>query len=59
MTTSTADQDTWVAMTKVLIAWVGALLGGISLSTLVLTSTLGYTLLQSFILLRKMWRRQA
>ena len=50
------DHDTHVATIKVLIAWLGVMVGGISLSNLVLASTLIYTLLQSFVLLRKLWK---
>jgi hypothetical protein len=53
------DHDTNVATIKVLIAWIGAVVGGVTLSQLVLGATLIYTLLQIFILLRKLWKGQA
>ena len=53
------DHDTNIAMFKVLIAWVGVTLGGITLSSLVLSATLIYTVLQIFVLARKMWKGKA
>jgi hypothetical protein len=53
------DHETNVATIKVLIAWIGAVVGGVTLSQLVLGATLIYTLLQIFILIRKMWKGQA
>lgn len=53
------QHETNVATAKILIAWVGAAVGSLSLSNLVLTATLIYTLLQIFMLLRKLWRKEA
>ena len=53
------DQETNVAMFKILVVWAGTTLGSISLSSLVLGATLVYTLLQIFVLLRKIWKGKA
>jgi len=50
------QHDTNVATIKILIAWIGVAVGSISLSDLVLTATLIYTLLQIFMLIRKLWK---
>jgi hypothetical protein len=44
---------------KLLIAWIGTLMGGVTLSDIVLFSTLIYTLLQIFVLLHKLWKGRA
>lgn len=46
------DHDTNMALLKVLIAWVGTMFGGITLSGLVLFATLVYTVLQTYVLIR-------
>lgn len=51
-----ADHETNVAMIKIFIVWAGTTLGSLSLSSLVLAATLIYTLLQIYVLLRKIWR---
>lgn len=53
------QHDTNVATFKILIAWVGAAVGSISLSDLVLTATLIFTVLQIVVLIRKLWRKEA
>ena len=47
------DHDTTAALLKVLLAWAGTLFGGFSLSTAVLGATLVFTLLQIYVLVRK------
>lgn len=49
---NTQDNDT--ALLKVMIAWFGTMLGDVTLSGLVLTATLIYTLLQIVTLVRKL-----
>ena len=49
------DHDTNVAIGKLLIAWIGALLGSISLSNVVLFATLVFTLLNIYKLVRELW----
>jgi len=44
---------------KLTIAWLGTVIGGVTLSDLVLIATLAYTLLQIFVLVRKMYKGQA
>jgi hypothetical protein len=45
------------AMTfKVLIAWLGAIAGGITLNQLVLGATLIFTVLQIFMICRRLWK---
>ena len=44
--------ETWVALAKGAIIWIGAVLGNITLSKLVLFATLVYTGLQIFVLVR-------
>lgn len=53
------DHDTNTALLKVLVAWAGAVLGGVTLSGLVLTATLIFTVLQIIVLVRKMMKGQA
>lgn len=54
-----SDQhDTNVATVKILIAWIGTAVGSVSLSDLVLSATLLYTVQQIFMLLRKLWRKE-
>jgi hypothetical protein len=55
----TNDHDTNMATLKLLLAWAGTMFGGVTLSSLVLTATLIFTLLQIFILVRKLLRGQA
>ena len=43
---------------KVLIAWVGGAIGSFTLSSAVLLTTLLYTLVQTFFLLRDKWWRE-
>lgn len=45
------NQDANTAMIKVLLAWLGMITGGITLSDLVLGATLIYTVLQIGVLL--------
>jgi len=47
------------ATIKILIAWVGAIYGALTLSQLVLFATLVYTVLQIVVLVRKMWKGKA
>jgi hypothetical protein len=44
---------------KLLIAWAGTLMGGVTLSDIVLFATLIYTLLQIAILIRRLYKGQA
>ena len=46
------SNETNVALIKILIAWIGTVVGGVSLSSLVLGATLIFTLLQIYILVR-------
>ncbi len=41
---------------KLFIAWAGALFGGVTLNQLVLGATLIFTLLQIFMILRRLWK---
>jgi len=52
----TDDQYTNSALFKILIAWVGTAVGGISLYNYVLIATLIFTLLQILVIVRKIWR---
>lgn len=54
----TDDPEMNSALLKVLVAWIGTAVGGMSLSTLVLGTTLIFTLLQIFVILRKIWRNE-
>lgn len=47
------------SLIKVLIAWVGAVYGALTLSQLVLFATLVYTVLQIVVLIRKIWKGKA
>lgn len=49
------DQDHTV-MFKLLLAWIGTAVGGVSMSTLVLGATLVFTLLQIYVMVRKLRR---
>jgi len=53
------DHDTNTAVLKVLVAWVGTVFGGITLSGLVLSLTAIYTALQIYILVRDKIVRKA
>lgn len=55
----THDHETNAAITKLMVAWLGTMFGGVTLSSLVLTATLIYTVLQIIILVRKMIKGQA
>ena len=46
------DHETNAALIKLLVAWVGTMFGGITLSGLVLFATLVYTVLQTYLLVR-------
>ena len=46
------EQDTNMALLKVMVAWAGTMFGGITLSHLVLIATLIYTILQTYVLVR-------
>jgi len=50
------EHDGNVATVKVLIAWLGAVTGSMTLSSAVLIATLVYTLLQIFLTYRKIRR---
>lgn len=52
------DHDTNVNMTKLLISWVGVVFGSISLQNVVLWATLIYTVLNIYLLLRRMWKER-
>lgn len=52
--------DAWSALSKGAIAWLGVLLGHLTLSDLVMAVTLVFTSLQTFVLLRdKIFGRKA
>ncbi len=48
------DHDTHMAWLKVAVAWIGAAVGGLTLSTIVLILTAGFTALQIYVLVRKL-----
>lgn len=50
------DHDTNVAGLKLLIIWLGTMAGNMTLSTAVLGSTLVFTVLQIFMILRRLWK---
>jgi len=50
------NQDTNTTLLKVAVAWFGTLFGGITLSGLVLSATLIFTILQIYVLIRKIWK---
>lgn len=53
------DNHPYLTTLAVGISWLGTWLGHVTLSNLVLCATLVFTVLQIFILLRKVWRGQA
>lgn len=55
----TQDHDTNAAIIKIMAAWMGVMFGGITLSSLVLTATLIFTVLQIIVLIRKIIKGQA
>lgn len=59
MSRMSADHDTNTATIKMVLAWIGMAVGGITLSDIALTTTILFTVLQIFVLLRKLWRGQA
>ncbi|MCP1173803.1 hypothetical protein [Ralstonia chuxiongensis] len=48
----TENNDTWAGLFKAVVAWIGVLVGSITLSKLVLFATLVYTVLQTYVLWR-------
>lgn len=46
------DHEISSALIKVLVAWIGTMFGGITLSNLVLFATLIYTILMIYVLVR-------
>lgn len=51
------EHDTNMVTIKIILAWLGTIYGGITLSGLVLGATLIFTLLNIFVLVRdKIWR---
>jgi hypothetical protein len=51
------DHDNNMTVVKIILAWLGTIYGGVTLSSLVLGATLIFTLLNIFILVRdKIWR---
>ena len=59
MSRMSTDHDTNTATLKMVLAWIGMAVGGITLSDIALTTTILFTVLQIFVLLRKLWRGQA
>jgi hypothetical protein len=55
----TDQNETQVAMLKVVAIWAGTVFGGVTLSGLVLSATLIYTVLQIVVLVRKILKGQA
>lgn len=51
-----AEHETHMAWLKIAIAWIGATLGGVTLSTVALVLTIVFTGLQIYILARKLYR---
>lgn len=49
-----SEHETSMAWLKIAIAWIGATLGGVTLSTLALVLTIAFTGLQIYILIRKL-----
>lgn len=52
----TNEHETSVAWLKIGVAWLGATLGGVTLSSIALVLTIGFTALQIYILVRKLRR---
>lgn len=50
------EHETSMAWLKIAIAWIGATLGGVTLSTVALLLTIGFTGLQIYILIRNLRR---
>lgn len=48
------DHDTNMATLKIIVAWIGAAFGSISLSSAVLVATLVFTLLQIYMIVRRL-----
>ena len=52
------DSETNTALLKLALVWIGTMVGGVTLSGIVLTLTGLFTALQIFILVRdKLWRK--
>lgn len=49
------EHETNIATVKILIAWVGLLFGGITLSSVALVLTIIFTALQIYKLVRDLW----
>jgi len=50
------DHDTNAASIKLFIVWLGAVAGTVTLNQLVLGATLIFTVLQIFMLCRRLWK---
>ena len=46
------NSEAWDALAKGVIAWLGVIIGGLTLSKLVMLATLVFTSLQTFVLVR-------
>lgn len=53
------NNDGTIATIKLTLAWLGMTIGGITLSDIALTTTIVFTVLQIFVLLRRMLRGDA
>lgn len=51
------DHETNMAWLKVCVAWIGAAIGGLTLSTIVLVLTAIFTLLQIYIQVRRLRKK--
>ena len=54
----TDQNENHAVIFKALVIWAGTVFGGITLSSLVLSATLVYTMLQIVVLIRKMLKGQ-
>jgi len=50
------DHESNAITMKLLVSWIGALAGGITLNQLVLSATLIFTVLQIFMIIRRLWK---
>jgi hypothetical protein len=54
----TNDHDTNVGTIKIVVAWLLATIGSVTLNEIAVVSTIVFTVLQSFFLIRDKWWRE-
>jgi len=56
MTSDSTDEANYIATVKILIVWIATFFGSITLNQVMVVCTIVFTLLQIFMLLRRLWK---